>query len=150
MYAITLNIGFLCLTSMDYEKMLDEGRSNLPEHVLNTERFEIPKVMGHLQGNKTVVSNFYNIADTLRRPVDHLLKYILKELATPGNLTKNALIVGRKLSASMINDKIIQYANQFVVCKACKKYDTNLEREGDITFLKCSVCGAKHPVATRI
>ena len=94
---------------MDYEEMLDNGREKLPEDILKTERFEIPKVLGHLQGNKTVISNFHQIAATLRRPVNHLLKYILKELATPANLTDKALIMGRKVSASMINDKIRQW-----------------------------------------
>jgi translation initiation factor 2 subunit 2 len=135
---------------MDYEKMLDTGREKLPEDVLKTERFEIPKVMGHIQGNRTVVSNFYQIADKLRRPVQHLLKYILKELATPGNLTKSALIIGRKVSASMVNDKIRQYSEHFLICKECKKPDTKLEREGDTVYLKCSVCGAKHAVSTKI
>ena len=128
--------------------MLDSARSKLPEHVLNVERFEVPKAVGHIQGNRTVVSNFYQIADLLRRPVNHLLKYILKELATPGNLSKTALIMGRKVSASMINDKIRQYADNFVICKECRKADTKMEREGDIIFVKCMVCGAKHAVKT--
>jgi len=129
--------------------MLDLGRKKLPEHVLKIERFEMPKVMGHIQGNRTIISNFNQIADALGRPVEHLLKYILKELATPGNLTKTALIMGRKVSASMINEKIKQYAGYFVICRECKKPDTKLEREGDITFLKCSVCGAKHPISLK-
>jgi len=135
---------------MDYEEMLDNGREKLPEDILKTERFEIPKVLGHLQGNKTVISNFHQIAATLRRPVNHLLKYILKELATPANLTDKALIMGRKVPASMINDKIRQYADYFVACKECKKFDTKMEKEGDITFIKCSVCGAKHTVNSRM
>ncbi len=135
---------------MDYEKMLDEGRDELPEEILKTERFEIPKVLGHIQGNKTVISNFHQIAGTLRRPVNHLLKYILKELATPGTLTDKALIIGRKVSASMINEKISKYADYYVACRECKKFDTKMEKEGDIVFLKCSVCGAKHPINARI
>ena len=69
---------------MDYEKMLEKARKELPESVLKTERFEIPKVKGHIQGNRTIISNFNQIAKTLRREPEHLLKFVLKELAAPG------------------------------------------------------------------
>ena len=95
---------------MDYEELLDIGKKQLPERVLAKERFEIPKVIGHIQGNKTVISNFSQIASTIMREPSHLLKFVLKELATPGELQGNLLIIGTKVSASRINDKIKEYA----------------------------------------
>ena len=68
----------------DYSKMLVEARKALPEVVFIKERFEIPKAVGHIQGNRTIISNFLQIASYLRREVNHPLKYVLKELATPG------------------------------------------------------------------
>ena len=124
--------------------MLERGRKNLPKEALKSERFEVPKVVGHIQGSRTVISNFQQIAGSLRRDLDHLTKYILKELATPGELTKTALILGTKISASRINDKIRQYVKDFVVCKECGKTDTKLIREDRVMFIKCEVCGAKH------
>ena len=135
---------------MDYENMLKEARSKLPESVKTRERFELPKVKGHVQGNKTIISNFHQIADVLRRDVDHLLKYILKELATPGDITKTAVIIGTKVSASRVNEKIKQYALEFVICKECGKPDTKIIKEGDISFLKCQACGAKNHIKSRI
>ena len=55
---------------MDYEAMLKKGRENLPESVQNAERFEIPKVQGHIEGSKTVITNFNQIAGVLRREVE--------------------------------------------------------------------------------
>jgi len=135
---------------MDYAKLLKKARKELPESVLKTERFEIPKVKGHLEGNKTIISNFEQIANTLRRPIEHLLKYVLRELATPGEMRKGALIIGRKVSASRVNEKIEKYANEFVICSECKKPDTQLIKEGRVVFMKCLACGAKHPVKTKI
>jgi translation initiation factor 2 subunit 2 len=66
-------------------------------------------------------------------------------LATPGELKKKALIIGTKTSASRINEKINNYVNKYVLCKECGKPDTKLTKDGDITFLKCMVCGAKQP-----
>jgi translation initiation factor 2 subunit 2 len=135
---------------MDYEQLLKKAQSELPEETKVHERFEIPKVSGHIQGNRTVISNFSQIAAALRRKPAHLLKFLLKELAAPGELKKSGLLLGRKVSSSMINDKIQQYANAFVICKECHKPDTKLVRQGRYLFIKCTACGARHPVQTKI
>ena len=136
---------------MDYEKMLEKGRKELPESVLKTERFEIPKVKGHIQGNKTIISNFKEIASVLRREPEHLLKFVSKELAAPGEIKKTgALMIGRKVSAASVNEKIQKYAKEFVICSECKKPDTQLTKEDKVMFIKCLACGARHPVKAKI
>ena len=135
----------------DYQKMLGEVRKGLPEIVFIKERFEIPKVLGHMQGNRTVISNFLQIASDLRRDADHFLKYVLKELATPGEIKKSgALILGTKVPASRINEKVRQFANEFVLCSECGKPDTALVKEEGITYMKCTACGAKNVVKAKI
>jgi translation initiation factor 2 subunit 2 len=135
---------------MEYAELLQRARKNMPEAVVERERFELPKVKGHFEGNRTVISNFVQVAGSLRRPVEHLLKFILRELATPGEITRsNFLRLGAKVPASRINDKIKQYANEFVFCPACGKPDTDIVQEGEFLFLRCSVCGAKHPVKSK-
>ncbi len=133
-----------------YEKLLERAKISLPEIKETSERFEIPKVAGHIEGNKTIISNFADIAKTFNRDQNHLLKYLLKELATPGNVDGPRLILGRKISSPLINDKIEQYAKEFVLCKVCKKPDTVLKKEDHITMMKCTACGAKNPVRTKI
>lgn len=131
--------------------MLARARERLPQAVVERERFEIPKVKGHLEGNKTVISNFAQIAATLRRPVEHLLKFILKELATPGEIMRSGLLVlGTKVPATRINEKIREYAYEFVLCPNDGKPDTDIIMEGDFAFLKCNACGHKHPVKSKI
>lgn len=126
--------------------MLEEGMKNLPEKESNTSRFEIPKVQGHIEGNKTIITNFYQIADILGREPEHLLKFILRELATPGIIKDNRLILGRKISSLQINEKIERYAKTYVLCKNCGKPDTKLLREDRGLMLKCTACGTKNPV----
>lgn len=135
---------------MNYDDLLTRAMEKVPKRVESTERFELPKVKGHLQGNKTVISNFLQISDLLQRKPEHLLKFLLKELATPGELQKTILIIGTKVNASRINDKIKQYADEFVICKECKKPDTKIIKEGEFTFLKCQACGAKHSIRQKI
>jgi len=135
---------------MDYEQLLKKARSELPEITAAKDRFEIPSVTGHIQGNKTIISNFNQIADALQRDPEHLLKFILTELATPGDLKATGLILGSKIPASRINEKIKKYVDLFVICPECKRPDTKLTKEGPVTFLKCLACGARHPLKTKL
>ena len=136
---------------MEYKQLLEKARKSLPESVFEKQRFDILKAIGHIQGNRTILSNFLQIAVILRREPEHLLKYILRELATPGEIKKSgSVIIGTKISASRINEKIWQYANVFVLCLECGKPDTKIEKDGSILFLKCAACGARHPIKSRI
>ncbi len=131
---------------MNYEEMLKKGRKEIPKSVLEVDRFVIPKIRGHIQGNKTVLSNFFQIADTLGREPDFFLKYILKELGTPGETKKPLVILGRKVSASRINEKINEFAKKYVICNVCGKPETKLTKKNRIQFIKCNACGARYPV----
>lgn len=137
---------------MDYDKLLEKAHEEMPKTALvKTERFEIPKVKGHIQGNKTLIINITQIAGNLGRDVHHLVKFLLKELATPGKVTSSGtLLFGTKVAASRINDKIKQYVDDFVLCGECGKPDTKLMKEGSILFKKCMACGAKIHAKARI
>jgi len=135
---------------MNYEELSKRAKKDLPELSEEVARCEVPKVKGHIQGNKTVLSNFHQIAAALGRPVEHFQKYVLRELATPGELTQSALMIGTKISASRVNEKILEYVKDFVICPVCNRPDTKLLKEDKITSIKCSVCGAKEPIKVKI
>jgi len=118
--------------------------------VKSSERFEIPKVKGLIEGNKTIITNFSQICSALRRQPEHLSKFLLRELATPGVLQKERLILSRKVSMERIDEKIASYVEEFVLCKECKKPDTELIKQDNFMFLHCLACGAKHPVRAKI
>lgn len=130
---------------MKYDELLNRAKKNIPKSDLKSDRFKIPKVMGHIQGNKTVLSNLYQISDILGREFNPFFKYLLKELATPGEAKKNQVILGRKVSASKINEKVSEYANKYVICRECNKPDTTLIKQNRIQVIKCNACGARYP-----
>jgi translation initiation factor 2 subunit 2 len=133
----------------EYEALLKRGKSQLPDIGTGGERFVVPNVLGHIEGNKTILSNFTQIAQHLRRQPEHLLKYVLKELATPGEIKKQFVVLGTKVPASRINEKIKKYTETFVICKECGKPDTKMTKEGEIYFLKCSACGARYSIYSK-
>lgn len=130
---------------MNYEQLLDQAY----EKVKVTEeynRFELPKVKGHHEGIRTIVTNFAQIASYIRRTPEHLMKYLSKELASQCEINRDRLILSRKLSSKDINDKINKYVQEFVICKNCKKPDTELDVEGQKLFVRCLACGTKSEV----
>ncbi len=125
-----------------YDEMLKAGIKALPKEAVTTERFEIPKAKGHVQGNKTVITNMNQIITTLRRDPEYVIKFLLKELAAPGRWDGPRFIFTRKLTASLINTKIQKYAELYVLCPNCGKPDTTI-KDKDI---KCAACGKKTPI----
>jgi translation initiation factor 2 subunit 2 len=130
----------------EYEKLLDNAYLKVKKVVGSGERFEVPKVEGRFLGKKTLITNFFSIASHLRRDSEHFQKYLLKELAAAGVVEGERLVLNKKVPSAKINLKIEQYAKEFVVCRECKKPDTELVKEGRLTYLHCLACGAKHAI----
>ena len=133
-----------------YEELLERAYKLLPEKVKKDIRFEIPKVKGHYEGNKTVITNLHEIAKLFNRDINHLVKFLVRELGAPAVVEENRVIFNRKLSPSQINSKIQSYAKEFVICHECGKPDTKIVKEGRTYFLVCMACGAKRPIIYKI
>lgn len=138
-----------CIVMDDYETLLKKAREKLPTFAVEKSRFEVPNARGHIQGTKTIITNFQQIVESMQRDPQHVLKYILKGLAIPGEVKSVGMVLGGKIPASRINEKIQQYAQEFVFCRECHKPETKLEKEGMIYFMKCQACGARHSIKSR-
>ena len=133
-----------------YEKLLEETYGKIKQTDQSGERFEIPKIEGHFEGKKTVLTNFFQIASHLRRSPEHFQKFMLKELAASGQKEGDRLLLNITVPSTKINQKRESYTNEFVLCRECKKPDTELIRKDRITFIHCLACGAKHSVRSKI
>jgi len=131
----------------NYEELLEKAYEKIKPVESSIDRFEIPKVTGHVEGNKTIITNFKQICTYVRRDQAHLLKYLFKELASHGSIKGDRLVLTRKISSTLINDKINSYTQTYVICKECKKPDTELMKEGRFNFVHCLACGAKKSVS---
>ena len=131
---------------MDYETLLNKAYEKLPKIEESTERFEVPSVDIMIQGRQTIIKNFSQICETLRRKPKHLLKFLTKELATPAGFDGVRATFQSKIYKTLIQKKLEVYIRDYVICKECGKPDTKLIKEDRITFLKCEACGAKASV----
>jgi len=134
----------------NYEKLLEEAYKKVKQIDVSSNRFEIPKVQGHFEGKKTILTNFFQLASHIRRNPEHFQKFMLKELAASGHKDGDRLILNIKVPSAKINLKVEQYVKEFVLCKECGKPDTELTKEDRFTFIKCLACGAKHSVRGKI
>jgi len=126
----------------EYDLMLERAMNKIPPMALRHERFEIPKISSFIEGSRTIIKNLGDIANSLHRPQEEIFTFLLKELASRGDIEKGRAIIERPMKDEMINDKIKKYTNEFVLCKECGKPDTKIETiEGHIA-LRCMACGA--------
>lgn len=131
----------------DYEQLLKRAMEMIPHREGTGERFEIPKAQAMAAGLRTVITNFKDIAARLRREPGHLQKFLLKELATSGEMETRGLNVIGNFSAELINRKLELYIKTYVICPECKRPDTRIIKEDIYNFIKCEACGAKHPIS---
>ena len=129
-----------------YEKLLDSAYKKVKVIEKDTGRFEVPQVSGKVAGKNTIITNIGAIATHIRRPVEHLAKYLQKELAISGKVDKDRLILNTRLNSIKVNDKMNSYVKEFVLCDQCKKPDTEIITEKGIKYKNCLACGSKSPV----
>ena len=130
----------------EYEQLLNRAIDQLPPEVFEHKRFKIPKAYSDIQGNRTFIKNFKDVSEDLNRDPQHVLKFLLRELGTAGNLEGSRAILQGKFTHYLINEILEDYVEKYVICHECNRPDTKIIREDRIFILKCAACGAKSPL----
>ena len=133
----------------EYRALLERAHKLLPPVRASTERFQIPDPDVMTDGKNTVVRNFKEIADVLRRDPQHVMGYLARELGAPGVLDLPRGFVKSRVSREQIVQRLKDYSEKYVICSECKRPDTHLSKEGKLTLLICEACGAQRPVTVR-
>ncbi|MBI5000528.1 MAG: translation initiation factor IF-2 subunit beta [Euryarchaeota archaeon] len=130
----------------DYRALLARARERIPHAMSSGARVLLtdPEVL--VEGKNTVIRNFGDIVDSIRREPLHLLQYLLKELGTAGNIDGRRAILKRKLSEQQVKERLGSYMATYVMCTECNRPDTHLVKEDRIMILECEACGARRPV----
>lgn len=129
-----------------YEKLLDRAYEQLPDKTRTTARFEMPQVEVLLEGNKTILKNFVQVAKDFNREEAQLQKFLTKELGSYSTVSGDRLIFNKKLFGKKIGDAVKRYAAEYVLCAQCGKPDTHYASMEGVKILKCEACGAWKPV----
>lgn len=133
---------------MEYEELLKRVQENLPKDINKGERFDPRRYEADsfIEGNRTFLKNITQIANYLNRDVQHLIKFLAKELATSGNLEGQRAVFIGKFPRRIISEKLVLYVNTYVKCKECGSPDTKFEKDDRVLIMKCMACQAKRPL----
>ncbi|MDD1716018.1 MAG: translation initiation factor IF-2 subunit beta [Methanolinea sp.] len=132
-----------------YEQLLKKAYANVSEPTESVERFTVPEARSYIEGKTTVLENFAEIADIVRRDKDHIMKFLLGELGTAGKIDGSRAIFNGKFEPSMINTLIRNYVDDYVICSECGKPDTRLVKDDRVLMIRCDACGGHRPVRKR-
>lgn len=136
---------------LDYEKLLERAREGLKDDDGNSERFTppVPEIL-HEGSKKTIIRNFSEILDVLRRDETHLYKFLLQELGTAGTVNNRRLVLQGRVPEKKIKERVVSYIDTFVICQECNRPDTDFIKRGRTLFLDCQACGGKRPIRTKL
>lgn len=130
----------------DYEKMLKNVRSEIPQIASKQKRLELPRINASVVGTRTIFYNFKDMAEALNRDPQHLLKFLSREMATAATLQGSRVVFKGKFSRRTFQTLIQRYKKEFVTCPVCKLPDTKIQKEKRLSFLVCEACGAKSSI----
>jgi len=132
-----------------YEELLKKAYSNITEISDSAERFHIPEGKIYQEGKTTVLENFTEIAEYIRREPDHLMKFLLGELGTAGKVEGNRAVFNGKFEPAVITSAVKKYVEDYVICSECGRPDTRLVKDDRVLILRCDACGGHRPVRKR-
>lgn len=128
----------------EYFKLLDRAYQIVTPKAQR--RAEIPKLEIQNLPRRTVVANLGQIAKRLNREMTHVARFFQKELATPGMIDGDSLVLSGERSPKVIEAVYERYLKYYVICPVCGSIDTLLQREGRVYVMRCTACGAVTPV----
>ena len=130
----------------DYKNLLDKAYEKIPENVKQSARFEIPKVEIRIESKNTFITNLNKILNTLNRDKKHFMGIFLKKAGTMGEIRGQQLFLKGQYKEQVLNRLIENYTKSYVLCGICNKPDTQIQREGKKSYLKCTACGARQEI----
>ena len=130
----------------NYNDLLKRARSQVPEGMLKKERLELPRLFVSMVGMRTTIANFKEVADTLDRDPQHILKFLTREMATAATYHDGRAIFQGKFPRDTFERLLQRYTESFVTCPVCKRPDTNIVKEKRLSFIVCNACGARSSV----
>ncbi len=128
----------------DFEEMLDFILPNIEN---NIERLILPNLEINTSNTRLDFTNINSIASTINRDPEHII-FILKKYSgkniqwLSANKSEGIYIDGKYLKAKYLQDLILKYVNEYVVCSSCMNTNTTLIKDKDTKKFKfnCS-CG---------
>ncbi len=131
----------------DYDKLLERVYKKIPPKS-GTSDLQLPEPQLIRVGTQSIIKNFRDISQKLKRDPTLVSRYLLKELASAGSYEEvsGQLVLNVKVSRKVIEQLLDIFIKSYVKCPTCGSIDTRIEHRGKIWILRCEACGAEQPV----
>ena len=134
------------MSGLSYDQLLARAKQALPQALSSGERFNVPAPDIVVEGKTSILRNFEDIVQAIRRDPNMVLTYLLRELGTAGTLDGRRVVFKSKVTSQQVEDRVKSYVEAYVLCQECGRPDTRLVKEDRIAMLECDACGARRPV----
>ena len=134
------------MPSLSYDQLLARAKKALPDALSSGERFQVPAPEIVYEGKTSILKNFEDIVQAIRRDPDMVLTYLLRELGTAGTMEGRRVVFKSKITEQQVEERVKSYVEAYVLCQECGRPDTRLVKEDRIAMLECDACGARRPV----
>jgi len=131
----------------DYEWLLERVYEKIPPRS-GPGGLELPEPQIIRVGTQTIVKNFREISQRLKRDPDLVARYLMKELASAGSYEEGSgqLVLNVKVSSKVLRQLLDMFVKNYVKCPTCGSIDTHIEKRGKVWVLVCEACGAEQPL----
>jgi translation initiation factor 2 subunit 2 len=131
----------------NYLQMLEQLYKKIPNISGTGEWFSIPKASIRYEGDKSIYMNYKETCELFRRDPNHLMKFIVRHLATAGYLDNDGrLVLQGHFNDTQIMQLLERYVTFYVKCPTCGRPDTKLVKRVRVVYMVCEACGAEAPV----
>lgn len=128
----------------DYMALLNKAEGAFSNSTKIQSRLKVPEPEIIYEGKATIIRNFQDIADLLNRPSKSIMKHFTRELGIGVSEDGRRLIINKKVESNIVQEKIKDYMETYVLCYECGSPDTDIQRVGRIDVMVCKACGAQH------
>jgi translation initiation factor 2 beta subunit (eIF-2beta)/eIF-5 len=136
----------------DFEFMVNESYDILAQMTDNTKqtnKLVLPTMDIEICPTKLHWKNVTNYLEIINRHPDHFMEFLKRELPNKqigwysSNKSEGLLVHALRQKKNEIATLAIKYANNYVLCPCCKKYNSELNRDSETKKyeFKCNECG---------
>jgi translation initiation factor 2 subunit 2 len=136
---------------MSFEEMLIQVYEKLDASKVE-HKLVVPKPNVEITTTNTFWENAKPIMKILKRPPDHIIEFLTKEIGqeiTWRTSNKNeGIIIKNKVGFKKISYAISKYITNYIACKSCSSTNTRFKLEKSIRSYKliCKCCGTNYTI----
>jgi translation initiation factor 2 subunit 2 len=110
----------------------------------SAKKLHVPKPIVEYADKKTYVRNFRIICSKLNRDENDVSKFVEGELSAEGSVDgSGALKLGGRFNLAGVSKILKQYVENYMHCRECNGFCTDIIKENRIVFMKCKLCLSK-------